>query len=111
MKRNLMVLSLVGILCATAAQTWAQSQLSGDDGIAASPKVRQMLNERKAQVAVSTAAPTAPMITATAPKNTQIAASPKVRQHVRERSQVPVVTAETEVAGYTGADGITASPK
>jgi hypothetical protein len=113
MKRNLMVLSFAGLICATAAQTWAQSQVSGDDGITASPKVRQMLNERKAQIAASTAAPAAPAVSTTIPRNTEMAASPKVRQQMLERARVPVVTAESEVAGYrpTGADGITASPK
>jgi hypothetical protein len=115
MKSNLMVLSLVGILSATAAQSWAQSRFVGD-GIAASPRVRQMLNERPARIAASTAAPTvsAPTGSYTAATRNEIAASPKVLQRLSER---PVAahapTTDPVIAGYTptGDDGIAASPK
>ena len=48
-------INLAAIVIAIAALNFtsaanAQSQATGDDGIAASPKVRQMLNERKVSV-------------------------------------------------------------
>lgn len=72
-----------------------------------------MLNERKAQVSASAVAPAVPVISTTVPRNTELTASPKVKQQIRERGRAPVITVETEVAGYkpTGADGVTASPK
>ncbi|SRR6266446_1056570 len=96
-------------LFASAGQSRAQYQAVGDDGIAASPKVRVMLNERKARGM----APQQVTIHQTAPQTT-IAASPKVQQMKDEQKRLaatPRVAPET--AGYrvTGADGITASPK
>jgi len=100
----------------------AQYQPVGDDGIAASPKVRQMLNERKAVARTTStkAAKTTPAAVASvgfrASGDDGIAASPKVRQMLNERrAVVSAASAASEVAsaGYraTGADGITASPK
>ncbi len=98
-------------LFASAGQIQAQYQAVGDDGIAASPKVRAMLNERRARGM----APQQVTIHQTAPQTT-IAASPKVQQMRAEQKRLaatPRVAPET--AGYsyraTGADGITASPK
>ena len=45
------------VLLSFAAPVQAQYQALGDDGIAASPKVRQMLNERKARLNSAPAAP------------------------------------------------------
>src|SRR5712671_396352 len=80
-----------------------------DDGIAASPKVRAMLDERKARCC---AAQTQVTTYRTTTRQTEIAASPKVQQMRSERIGAPVVVS-TETAGYrpTGDDGITASPK
>ena len=96
-------------LFASAGQTKAQSQLSSDDGIAASPKVRQMLEERKARAMV------APQIVVqqTAPQD-NVAASPKVQQLRNEqmaRAYSQPASVETAVYKPTGSDGITASPK
>jgi hypothetical protein len=111
MKRNLILSSLLGILCVTAAQTWAQSQVVGDDGIAASPKVRQMLNERNASIAASTT--TAPAAYPTVATDDQLAASPKVRMMLNEQAKTPLLSPASEYVGYqpTGPDGIAASPK
>ena len=91
----------------------AQYKPIGDDGVTASPKVRQMLNERAAAKRV---APPTPSVTVTYRNPADgITASPKVRQMLAERKVVVGAAPETQVAaaGYrpTGADGITASPK
>src|SRR6266567_3469874 len=81
-----------------------------DDGIAASPKVRAMLDERKARCCT---AQTQVTTYGTTTRQTDIAASPNVQQMRRERAPMSVVVVSTGTAGYqpTGSDGITASPK
>lgn len=105
---RLLIAAAALALFASAGQIKAQSQAVGDDGIAASPKVRQMLNERKARAA----APQQVTINQIAPQAT-VAASPKVQQMLneRERAAVPQVGSETASYRATGSDGITASPK
>ena len=105
---RLLIAAVALALFASAGQIKAQSQAVGDDGIAASPKVRQLLNERKA----SDAAPqqvTINLITSQA----TIAGSPKVQQMRTQRAPATVLQAGPETASYkaTGTDGITASPK
>ena len=106
MKRNLMVLSLIGVLSATAAQTWA----AGNDAIAASPKVRQTLNEQNGTVAATTAAPVVACCPCPADA---IAASPKVSQMLRESTGACCVASQPVIAGYKASSdyGIAASPK
>ena len=99
-------------LFASAGQIQAQYQAVGDDGIAASPKVRQVLNERKARASAPVGAPEV-TINQAAPQD-NIAASPKVQQLRKEQmARVATPGPAVEAAGYraTGADGITASPK
>lgn len=105
---RLLIAAAALALFASAGQIKAQSQAVGDDGIAASPKVRQMLNERKARAAV----PEQVTIDLIVPQAT-IAASPKVQQMRNERMPAPVLQVGPETASYraTGSDGITASPK
>jgi len=115
--KNMKKFSTIAMITAVAAMfslttsAKAQSQVVGEDGIAASPKVRQMLNERKANSAVSAKAAS---VGYQAKADDGIAASPKVRQLLNERKTV-ASTLSTGVAsaGYraTGEDGITASPK
>ena len=96
-------------LFASAGQTKAQSQLSADDAIAASPKVRQMLQEQKARVMVAPQV----MVQQTAAQD-NVAASPKVQQMRKEQvARAYSQPAPVETAGYkpTDSDGITASPK
>src|SRR6266436_6170182 len=104
---RLLIAAAALALFASAGQIKAQSQAVGD-GIAASPKVRQMLNERKA----SGMAPQQVTINRIVPQTT-IAASPKVQQMRNERTPAPVLQVGPETAGYkaTGSDGVTASPK
>ncbi len=104
-----------------ASQANAQFKVNEDDGIAASPKVRQMLNERKASkaaAAVSQNAPTTGFYAGyRAVGSDGIAASPKVRQMLDEQRASKIVTTpsqeSTAVASYrpVGNDGIAASPK
>ena len=91
----------------------AQYKPTGDDGITASPKVRQMLNESAAATRV---APVTSTVTVTYRNPADgVTASPKVRQMLAERKVVvsEASPSEVAVAGYqpTGADGVTASPK
>src|SRR5258708_36595634 len=105
---RLLIAATALALFASAGQIKAQSQAVGDDGIAASPKVRQMLNERKARAA----APQQVRINQVAPQ-TAVAASPKVQQMLNERMRAPVAQAGSETARdrAIGSDGLTPSPK
>ena len=105
---RLLIAAAALALFASAGQIKAQSQAVSADGIAASPKVRQMLNERKAREAAPQQV-TINLITSQA----TIAGSPKVQQMRNERMPAPVLQTGRETAGYrpTGPDGITASPK
>ncbi len=95
----------------------AKAQASKDDGIAASPRMRQFLNERKAAAAAVaskkvTGAVFGEQVVATKP----IAASPRVQQKLDRgaaSTSTPVLTTDRVSVGYraTGPDGITASPK
>jgi len=82
-----------------------------DDRIAASPKVRAMLDERCKSKCVTSVPATVNTIT----RQTDIAASPRVQQMRNEPMQATVTVIQTapETVGYqpTGPDGITASPK
>ena len=64
-------------LFASAGQAKAGTGSCCNDGIAASPKVRQMLNERNARIAAQAAAPQATAQPAARQDN--VAASPKVQ--------------------------------
>ncbi len=104
-----------------ASQADAQFKVNEDDGIAASPRVRQMLNELKASRAAAAVSQNAPTIGFyagyRAVGSDGIAASPKVRQMLDEQRASSVVTTRpqesTVVAGYrpVGTDGIAASPR
>jgi hypothetical protein len=105
---RLLIAAAALALFASAGQVKAQSQAVGDDGIAASPKVRQMLNERKARNAAPLQV-TINLITSQA----TIAGSPKDQQMRNERMPALVPQTGGGTVGYmpTGPDGITASPK
>ena len=94
-----------------AGQASAQYQATDNDGITASPKLRQQLNERN-QV---TSMPSMSVVTVGYVGGGEDGvASPKLRQQLAERKAVAIVSTPVVVsAGYqaTGADGITASPK
>lgn len=118
MKNSNRLLALAGasLLLAWPGQSMAQSQAVGDDGIAASPKVRQMLNERKARSAATGTRSSAQVAGYKATGDDGITASPKLRQMLDERKAAAAASATgstAQVAGYkaTGDDGIAASPK
>jgi hypothetical protein len=80
----------------------------GDNGIAASPKLRQMLNDRKA----SGSGGSDLMASYHAVGSDGIAASPKVRQSLTDRG-ASGSSSDASQAAYAavGSDGIAASPK
>ena len=86
------------------------AQYIGEDGIAASPKLRQMLNERKSGSTTTSQS----VASVSTPSEDRIALSPRARQMLNE-SRVVASTSSTATAsaGYQlkGEDGITASPK
>lgn len=96
-------------------------QATGDDGITASPKARQLLNEQNAKTAAASSMQAATIRTVgyQGIGDDGITASPRYRQMLTEQyAQVAVQlnapqVASTKAAGYqaTGDDGITASPK
>src|SRR6266404_1875657 len=95
-----------------AGQASAQYQANGNDGITASPKLRQQLNERN-QV-TSRPSITVAAVGYRAVREDGVAASPKLRQQLDERKAVAMAPAAVIASsGYhaTGPDGITASPK
>jgi outer membrane murein-binding lipoprotein Lpp len=111
---------LAAVLATTfslAGSANAQYKVNEDDGIAASPKVRQMLNERKAARAQPAAAKYVVAFTVSTKVDDGIAASPRLRQQLAERkamAQARSTSGSTVAsAGYkaTGSDGITASPR
>jgi hypothetical protein len=106
-------------LFASAGQIQAQSQLTTDDGVAASPRVRQALTERRISANLSQPMGGSDVASCTtaccAADGKKITASPKVQQMLAERRKVgsAAVSSGSQVAGYraTGTDGISASPK
>ncbi len=115
-QNKFVIATVTAIAAMSITQAMAQYRPVGDDGIAASPKVRQMLNE----LALSASNPrTTDAVASTgyrAAANDGIAASPKVRQMLTEQQRNAAVipsSAALASVGYraTGADGITASPK
>jgi hypothetical protein len=81
-----------------------------NDGIAASPKVRAMLDERCRN---KCAPPEQATARSTVTTRTTIVASPKVSTMLNAQRTVPDNTTESGYAGYraVGNDGIAASPK
>ena len=113
--------AIIATTLTLAGRANAQFRVNEDDGIAASPKVRQMLNERKAAKAASLASARTSTVTVAsagyrATGDDGIAASPKVRQTLNQQKRNTLATPDSSAlasAGYraTGDDGITASPK
>jgi hypothetical protein len=115
LNKTLVIAALVavfGLANSASAQNSAGYRPTGDDGITASPKLRQFLNEHR--TVSSTPSTTVASVGYRATGDDGITASPKLRQQLAERRTV-ASTPSTAVAavGYrpTGDDGITASPK
>ena len=96
-------------LLVSGSQAWAGPSSCCKDSIAASPKVRAMLDERNANCCATQQK----VVTTTITSQATLAGSPKVQQMRRERPMTTAGLEGSEVAGYkaTGSDGITASPK
>ena len=107
---RILLATAIAFVVTLASQSMAQSQMSGPNGIAASPKVRAMLSEQAAR-GLSTAA----IVTANNPnyRKTAVAASPRVQQMLSDNAKSGVASTEGAVAPLVGreADGIAASPK
>jgi hypothetical protein len=115
-QNRIAVVAVTGIAAMFLSQARAQVRTGGGDGIAASPKVRMMLNERALSAALRETAPTGTAAGYRAVGGDGIAASPKLRemlaQQTRNQMVIPPSTYVVS-AGYraTGQDGIAASPK
>jgi hypothetical protein len=113
--KNLKRFLIVAALAATfglAGRANAQYQPTGDDGITASPRLRQQIDERKK--VSSTPSATAVAVGYRIATDDGIAASPRLRQQLNERKTVVSVPSSAMASvGYrpTGDDGITASPR
>lgn len=111
---SILFAAAIAAMFSLANNASAQFKPTTDDGIAASPKVRQMLNERAAAARASISVPAATLTYRTQGLE-GVTASPKVRQMLAERKVVVSGAGTFEVAtvGYrpTGSDGVTASPK
>jgi hypothetical protein len=108
---KLAIVALTAVTTLFVNQARAQYRPAGDDGIAASPKVRAMLNERPRAPITG---PTAEIVLKPARATYDIAASPKVRQMLNEtesRTTVPAAPAVAVNHTRPADDGITASPK
>lgn len=108
--RLLLVAAVAAAVFGLGNTAKAQFKLETDDGIAASPKMRQMLNDQK-----KIAAPPATAVAerATQPKS-NIAASPKLTRYFAEHAlgmkhNAAVATTPSTTAAPN--DGIAASPK
>ena len=114
--KNLKHLLFTAAVLATLSLAYsagAQGKASFGDRLVASPKAREMINERVAGKRANAALPFAVVTYRTAALE-GIAASPRVRQILAEKKVVLSVAPYTEVASgtprWSGADDKTASP-
>jgi len=108
--KNVMIAVLATVAVAPAMSSMAQYKPTGEDGITASPRVRQQLNER----ASAKSAPATYAVAATAVPLAAdgIAASPKLRAQMDERKASTAAVADVAVTTTRNEnDGIAASPK
>ncbi len=114
-QNRIVIVAATGIAALFLSQARAQIRTGGGDGIAASPKLRVMLDERARSAAVQEAVPTVADAGYRAVGGDGIAASPKLREMLTAQARNQVVIAPSAVAttGYraNGQDGIAASPK
>jgi hypothetical protein len=108
---RILLTAAVTVVLGSLSQATAQSQMSGPNGLAASPKVRQMVSERPTQLTVS--APGVLPVSAQSAHSGMLAASPRVQQMARDnaKSEVAGGTQAVVASNQRNADGIAASPK
>src|SRR5436309_2112594 len=112
MNQILMAAAVAAVLGASSAAQ-GQSQLVGDDGIAASPKVRKQMNERRPAEVVFVPAYVTPNMTVyqTIPApGVAVTASPGVARQMADREVLEPSVITAPVRGSAD-DGIAASPK
>src|SRR5215471_10771809 len=109
--RNGLLITVAVIALIPAMGAVGQYKPTGDDGITASPRLRQALNERKASTGAAVMVPT--VMVRAAPGDVPIAASPRLQQSMAERGSMVVTHGNVVVTSTTTApsDGIAASPK
>jgi len=108
---RILLAAVVTVALGSLSQVAAQSQMSGPNGLAASPKVRQALGERPVPPVLS--APKALPVSSIRAYAPALAASPRVQQMLRDNAKSAVAAgSEVVVASNLGnSDGIAASPK
>lgn len=108
---SLLALSAGILFLASASASNAQYRATGDDGITASPKYRQFLNERGKPMVKGAKSATVASVGYRATGVDGITASPKLRQFINESRGVESTPASRVIVkvGYraTGDDGIT----
>jgi hypothetical protein len=107
---RILLAAAVTVILGSMSQAMAQSQMSSPNGLAASPKVRQFLSERPAQLTV---APSALSVSAQSRHVSTLAGSPRAQQMARDNAKSEVAGgAQVVVASNQRTDdGIAASPK
>jgi hypothetical protein len=111
-QNTLAFVAVTAITTLFVGQARAQFPLAANDGVAASPKVRAMLNERARTT--SSAGVTENTASKAVRPTSDIAASPKVSQMLSEtkaRTTAPAAAALAVTQPRTTDDGIAASPK
>jgi hypothetical protein len=116
--KNVSKLILAAAVTALISTANAQSyKPTGDDGITASPRLRERLNEKAASARAAAAAP-AGTITYRATALDRITASPRLREQLTERktvisggSKTSKIAVASSAYKPTGPNGITASPR
>lgn len=111
---KILTLAAFAAMLSLANSASAQYRAGGDDGITASPKHRQFLNESGKRMVKGTPSATVAAVGYRATGVDGITASPKLRQFINDSRGVQSTPGTVVVkVGYqaTGDDGITASPK
>jgi len=101
-------LNRILLAAATAASFALVSQALADDSIAASPKARQMMNDRNAAAIAATAVTTGASYEVTTP-GANATASPKGHQMFADQAKSTLASSGDTLVSR--ADGIAASPK
>jgi len=108
-RTSLLLSGLAAAVLTQATNASAQYRATGQDGITASPKVRQMLNERAAMARAATMVQYVDVDLAH-PAKDYIAASPKLQAQMAERHASAFPSNDPDLVKAPN-DGIAASPK
>ncbi len=109
-KNQILFVTAAAVALTSASPLLAQSQVTAPGGIAASPRVRQMLEERASWTRASARETAASQPAGR--QTTTIAASPRVQHMLREQKRSALAsTTDPVLVSPRDADGIAASPK